>query len=136
MKKSLVALVMAGCMIAPSMTAFAGTGDSSLPTAFVTWNKSTTSSQREKEDDTYHYIYNYSTIPLWVESRTTGGVNCTKGGHAIIPRSTERFITNYVYEWGYKPCWLRIYAGAENVSGMVSGLWSPDSVGSYPVANP
>lgn len=136
MKKSLVALVMAGCMLVPSMTTFASAADSSLPSNFISWNRSADTNKRAKENDSYHYIYNRSSMPLWVQSRSASGVNCTKNDHAIIPSGRERFITNYVYEWGHRSCFLRIYAGAEKASGILKGVWSPDSVGSYTVANP
>lgn len=136
MKKSLVALVMAGCMIVPSMTVFASAKDSTFPSEFVSWNTKVDTRPRVKDNSSYHYVCNNSSIPLWIESIGESGTNCTKGNHAIVPYSSERFITNYVYEWKEETCFLRIYAGKQNVGARLSGRWSPDSVGSYPVANP
>lgn len=80
---------------------------------------------------------NNSGFNLWVISYDRYYNNRTQGLRVIIPGG-EWFITNSVYKAnGYRPdlCRLNITAGTSGVSGYLKGKWSPDSVGSYPVAN-
>ena len=98
---------------------------------------------REKENDSSIYIENYSVVKLKVrgegfirsvwENETCNGNR--RYGSATVPQG-EYFINTWIYEDGGRSARLAINS-AEN-SGQkryVYGKWSPDSVGSYPVAN-
>ena len=111
--------------------------DSYFPTAFIGYALSSgvNTPSRVKENGTWHYVMNNSGFDLWVISKTSDGANHTKGNHAIVPGG-EWFVTNYVYEnRGRTRCYLNLTSAKAGVSGYLSGKWSPDSVGSYPVAN-
>ena len=81
------------------------------------------------------YIYNQSGFDLWVQSLTSGDINKTVNGRAIIPSGTQRRIRNTIKESGYLQCKLGITSAKSGVSGRVSGKWSPDCAGTYQAAN-
>lgn len=110
--------------------------DSSLPTQYISSTTYVQTGLRDKEDDTYHYIYNTCSLEVRVISYSQQNNNCTKGSYAVIPSGAQRFITNYVYEWGYRNCKLSIRSNISGASTTLSGYWSPDSIGSCIVANP
>ncbi|WP_251389234.1 hypothetical protein [Mediterraneibacter agrestimuris] len=92
---------------------------------------------RWKDNDSYHYVMNTSGFNLWVISYDRYYNNRTRGLRAIVPGG-EWFITNSVFEdHGYvrDECRLNITSATSGVSGYLKGKWSPDSIGSYPVAN-
>jgi hypothetical protein len=95
---------------------------------------------RNKENDTSVYINNYSYTSLYVRtfgrvSSDYSWVNRTINGHATIPHG-EYFIWQTIYENGGRQARLGLTTQLSSASGAtVSGAWSPDSVGSYPVAN-
>ena len=76
---------------------------------FVSFSYSTSAytDLREKQDTSSHYIKNNSGFDLWVESLTSGNVNKTVKGYAIIPSGTERRIRNTIKESGYSYCKFR-----------------------------
>jgi hypothetical protein len=53
--------------------------------------------------------------------------------HGAVPLGTERFIRQWVYEYGYR--WAALFAFAITDNTYTAGVWSPDSVGSCPYAN-
>lgn len=111
--------------------------DSTFPSPFIGYaiTSGYKTGLREKENDSYHYIKNTSGFNLWVISEGYPGYkNVTNGGHAIVPNG-EYFITNFVSEKGYSKCRLNITTASSGTSGYLTGAWSPDSVGSYPVVN-
>lgn len=111
--------------------------DSTFPRVFIGYDYGDgyNTSIRSKEDDSYNYVMNTSGFNLWVVTKAgTDNSNVTRGSYAIIPNG-EWFITNYVYERGYRSCYLDITTAKSGVFGYLSGKWSPDSVGNYPVAN-
>ncbi len=59
--------------------------------------------------------------------------NCTVNGYANATRVGKWRIMNYVNEWGYD--YARLTAWANNGATSLYGVWSPDSVGSYPSIN-
>lgn len=59
--------------------------------------------------------------------------NCTVGGYANATRVGNWRIMNYVNEWGYSHA--RLTAWANNGATTVYGVWSSDSVGTYPSIN-
>lgn len=95
--------------------------------------------QRVKENATSIYIYNYSEVTLKVRGEGWNGkqwVNETCGaGSATVPQG-EYFIETLINEHGESLARLAINS-AQNYGKKryVYGKWSPDSVGSYPVAN-
>lgn len=114
----------------------AETRDEELPNKKIefSYNTAAQTRVRNKTNATSHYIYNKSGFNIWVRS-LVGNVNTTLRGHAIIP-TAERFIYNNVYERGYRSCRLDITTATSGTTGILRGVWSPDSVGNYPVANP
>ena len=81
-------------------------------------------------------------LELRVISYSYSNVNRTKNGSAVIPGNSERFINNFIRERyndhteNDSRCKLSIRCNISGASGKISGAWSPDSVGSYIVANP
>lgn len=108
--------------------------DSTIYTKFVGYTSGFDTNLRKKEDKSFHYINNTSSLYLGVISKSSDGDNCTQGGRAVVPIG-EYFIANYVKENGKNYCRLFITAAYPGTSGYASGAWSPDSVGSYPVVN-
>lgn len=75
--------------------------------------------------------YNSPTVPAGSQA-----VNCTKGTSARIWPGQNRRIRQYVYERGYT--YAFIGASAITTAGVgksLTGMWSPDSVGSDPYCN-
>ena len=71
---------------------------------------------------------------------TNGYVNGSWGDYtqrpAVVPGVGEYLIYNTIYESnGYERTYARL-GGFRAGGGTASGLWSPDSVGSYPHINP
>lgn len=111
--------------------------DSTFPTRFIGYSTSSgyNTILRGKDDKSYHYIMNTSGFNLWVISKAgRDKSNQTIGGHAIVPNG-EWFIANLIKERGYSTCYLNITTATSGTSGYLSGKWSPDSVGNYPVVN-
>ena len=109
--------------------------DFKFPARFISYSNSYNSVIRSKEDVSYNYVNNTSGFDLWVVTKAgTDKSNQTKNGHAIVPRGAW-FIANYVYENGYRSCFLNVTTATSGTSGTLRGEGSPDSVGSYPVAN-
>lgn len=138
MKKTLIALSIFGLVITTGAPVYANNcSDTDLPSKVVSFSYSTSAytGLREKQDRTSHYIKNESGFDLWVQSLTSGNVNKTVNGYAIIPSGTQRRIRNTIKEDGYSYCKLGITSAKSSVSGRVKGKWSPDCAGSYTAAN-
>lgn len=93
---------------------------------------------RFKENSTSVYMKSNNDLSLWVQTKGYNSgrwENYTKRGHAVIGRG-EWFIHNYIHESGAPSAKLNITSEKYGTSGYADGVWSPDSVGSYPVANP
>lgn len=140
-KRLMSSILALGMAIALSIPVFADEAmpmsamDSKFPTQFISYSKSYNSVIRTKEDASYNYVNNTSGFNLWVITKAgSDKSNQTKNGHAVVP-SGEWFIANYVYENGYRSCLLNVTTATSGTSGYLKGKWSPDSVGSYPVAN-
>lgn len=112
------------------------TSDTQLPTTKIgfSFTQAANTGFRPKTNTTSHYIKNTSGFNLWVRSMNSGGTNLTVNDHAIVPVA-ERFIRNLVYEKGNRNCKLNVTTAVSGTTGTLRGLWSPDSVGSYPNAN-
>lgn len=138
-KKFLTTVLAASTVIMASVPTYAKNNtDTKLPEQFIGfgYNTAANTAVRAKQDDSYHYIWNKSGFNLWVRSfDKTGRKNLTTHGYAIIPCG-QRFISNVVYEKGYRACKLNVTTATEGTTGKLRGLWSPDSVGHYKVANP
>lgn len=134
----LLTMVATMCFSIPAFANEAVTrdaSDSKIPNQFIGYTSGVNTSIRNKDDDSWHYIYNTSGFRLWVVSRSNpDNVNRTRGSKAIVDNG-EFFITNYVWESGNRACHLNITSANSGTSGFASGWWSPDSVGSYPVVN-
>lgn len=91
---------------------------------------------------------NSTSVYIWVKAMSvdrckayTDGAHATSGpwynktvkGYATIKRKGEFFIDNYINEHGFD--YARLTGWADSQPGVVSGVWSPDSVGSYPRIN-
>lgn len=114
--------------------------DSDIPRTFIGYSYNSgynTYPVRDKDNNSYIYIYllNNSGFNLWVVAKSGSGANCMRNGngHAIVPTG-QYFVTNFVRERGYTNCYLNLTTAQSGTSGYVQGAWSPDSVGSYPIA--
>ncbi len=92
-----------------------------------------------KENSTSVYIYSKA-FPGRYNIYTNGYVNGSWGDYtqrpAVVPGVGEYLIYNTIYESnGYERTYARL-GGFRAGGGTASGLWSPDSVGSYPHINP
>ena len=139
MKKKMLALLMAvgiGCTGVQAQAA-GNVTDTNLPTKKISFSYDTAARTplRTKEDKTSHYLKNTSGFNLWVRSLNSSNVNCTYKSYAIV-KPGEWFIWNTVKESGYSSCKLDITTATSGTTGTLRGVWSPDSVGSYPAANP
>lgn len=108
--------------------------NSTIRRTFAGYTSGFNTNLRRKDDDSYHYINNTSGFYLGVVSKASDDSNCTRNGRAVVTVG-EYFITNYVKENGKNYCRLYITAAYSGTSGYVTGEWSPDSVGSYPIVN-
>lgn len=90
---------------------------------------------REKWDYSSHYIYNQTDIRLRVKSLDGNGVDRTEGKEAISKPNLEMLVNNLIKENGSSICQLQISVTKLGDSTILKGLWSPDSVGHYPIAN-
>lgn len=137
-KKKTLALCLATCAtIFTSIPVYANNyTDSNLPEKYIGYNNYVDTKLRHKKDGSYHYIYSTASVPIRVISYSPDRDNCTKHGYAVIPANSKRFITNYVNERTYSQCRLSICTGVSGVTTTLHGKWSPDSIGSYPIANP
>lgn len=135
-RKIIAAALIMCTSITMAIPAYASSKDSVLPSEYISSTKYVSTELRNKDNSSYHYIYNKCGIPISVLSYSQSNVNCTKNSYAVIPANSQRFITNYVYEWGYRNCRLTIRGNVGGASVLLKGVWSPDCVGSYPVANP
>lgn len=139
MKKKMVALLMVvgmGCTGIQAQAA-GNISDEELPTKKIEFSFATAAQTRlrQKLDKTSHYIKNTSGFDLWVRSLSSTNENCTYKFHAIV-KSGEWFIWNEVGERKFTQCKLDISTATAGTTGILRGVWSPDSVGNYPVANP
>ena len=138
MKKKLLALFLAVAVGSTGIVASAkNNSDTSLPNKKVSFSFSSAAQTdlRAKEDSSSHYIKNNSGFDLWVRSLNSSNTNLTYKGRAIVKGGQWR-IHNSIYEKGYRSCKLDITSAKSGVSGYLKGVWSPDSLGSYPFANP
>lgn len=97
---------------------------------------------RLKQDASSTYIYcQPANIPgsfvlvavMGSDSTSDYGTNVTAKVANARYEGGQRFIKQYVYERGYTYARLRFNRG--DASGDIKGVWSPDSVGSYPSLN-
>lgn len=136
-KKISATLLVLSLSIATVLPVYANNhGDTKLPSQYISSTTYVHTELRDKYDDSYHYMYNKCSIEVSVISYSQQDNNCTNHGYALIPANSKRFISNYVYEWGYRNCKLSIRSNISGASTTLSGYWSPDSIGSYIVANP
>lgn len=106
-----------------------------IPEEFIGYASGLNTEWRWKLDDSFHYIQNTSGFDLRVVSKAhSDDSNQTRNGYALVPCG-EYFIANFVHENSKINCYLYIRTSRYGTSGYASGWWSPDSVGSYPVAN-
>lgn len=134
-KKRLVALAMIASLCIPVLPASASVDDSTFPTEYITHTSGAYTDSRKKEDDTSVYVFNKSAFDIFVWVRHND-VNLAQYGHVKVPSGAENLVINYVYERGYRDCYLYIAAAKPDQKGYSYGRWSPDSVGNYPIAKP
>lgn len=137
LKRILAAAMVAGSVMAATVSVYANNSkDTALPTDYVSSTQCTFTGYRNKEDDSYNYINNEIGLQLRVITYSDDSTNCTKNSSAVIPGNSKRFITNYVHERQFSRCRLYIRADISGSNARLNGKWSPDSVGSYIIANP
>lgn len=132
-------LAIAGMAVAFSATpafaddavAPASSDDSTYYFEFSNFGDQAWTAQRSKDDDTASYInVNNMTIYdvfLYIDGIDYGGnvnTQLTRGSHAYLIDPGQWNIHNFVYENGYPNARLR---GMANESGVLGGVWSPDS---------
>lgn len=117
----------------------ANTSDTSFT---FTFNKSGATAAcyepRRKDNRTPAYVkVNVKTCDrcrAYIDQSSSGSwVNVTSQGKATIKKTGEFFI--YVSSAFNTNSMVRFTGWADSTAGKVSGLWSPDSVGSYPSIN-
>ena len=69
----------------------------------------------------------------WVNNTSRGRVTLTSGRWEIYNNIFETYVESGKYGQAYAR--LKMWAANSNSSGSISGAWSPDCSGSYPVAN-
>lgn len=125
------ALMLAGSALPASA---ANTGDS-LWQYEISYNRmSYTTGARDKQDDSATYVFYENGTPSSLACDVLNSENqsmCKKIGS--IKKGQEGFIAQYVYEKGYRKAKLKVTSST--TYGGAGGLWSPDSVGSYPYIN-
>ena len=93
------------------------------------------SGYRNKEDSSGVYV-NYQSGPAGIVFYVLSPDNQVQNsgtGAAVMYVGQQRRIHTHVYENGYTSCALA--SNNSTATGYASGLWSPDSVGTYPWAN-
>lgn len=103
--------------------------------------------RRQKMDASEHYFYQVSgevptlkVISQGLSSQADStGTNTTLSNGAIVPyvvcrRGTRYNVHNHVNEMGYS--WAQLLIENLGAHGIVSGYWSPDSLGTYISARP
>lgn len=97
---------------------------------------------REKQDASSTYVAvdytpsggaKFSVLGVKLGNHGSTSVNCTKNNYVILYGGQTRLVRQYVYERGYTLC--ELFGDVAKLKGKTYGLWSPDSVGSYPYAN-
>ena len=104
---------------------------------------------RQKLDNSEHYYYqNGGTVATASvisrgqhnnSSSLSTGINCTWSNGVVVPsvscrRGTQYNIHNGVGEGGYS--WAKLIISNLTEAGSASGVWSPDSIGTYISARP
>ncbi len=96
-------------------------------------------SGRSKDNDSSSYVYIASitkSCRLYIDGakgKYGSWANCTVNDHANATRPGRWRIMNYVNERGFG--YARLTAWANNGATSLHGVWSPDSVGTYPSIN-
>lgn len=154
----LVLLLLAGASaVAQPQVAYADNGRDSAPQTLVVTEATPRSSTdyafdfamsgngtngttgRSKDNATSSYVWIKSinnSCRMYIDGgRTSSGswYNCTVNGYANATRAGKWRIMNYVNEWGYS--YARLTAWANNGYTSLYGVWSADSVGTYPAIN-
>ena len=121
---------------------------SALPASAVnykdtTWNydisynqMSYTTEPRAKQDTSGTYVFYEGGTPASLRCdvlNASGTSMCRKIGS--IGLGKKGLIAQYVYENGYRSARLKVTAPSSTTYGGAEGVWSPDSVGSYPYIN-
>lgn len=146
LKKRIGAIVLSTGMLLtliPSSTFAANIEDKSFSFNVTVSNKYGTTSARAKENTTSTYVKVTQTpgsvINMDVQgfrpvsgSGTNYWVNETIGGTVMLFKGEWR-VKQMVYENGGRSARLRF--GRYATDGRVTGVWSPDSVGSAPIVN-
>ena len=85
---------------------------------------------REKQDASSCYMscyYAQGTYKAQVVSVVNGlNVDCAGGNYYTFRTGTTHYLTNYVYENGYRNA--AIFAIPEDAGKTATGVWSPDSI--------
>ncbi len=103
----------------------------------ISYNQmSYTTELRAKENASGTYVYYQGGTPTSLSCdvlNAYGKSMCRKIGS--IKRYNKGLIAQYVYEEGYHSASLKVTAPSSTTYGGAEGVWSPDSVGSYPYIN-
>lgn len=90
---------------------------------------------RDKTNSTSVYVNSLSgpSVTYFYVIDPNGGIQNSGKGVAPISPGTKRCIYNHVYENGWRTCALATLNNP--YTGQSTGVWSPDTVGSYIHAN-
>ncbi len=142
-KKITLAFLTATSLLSIPFSVSASTTDSTFsnkPVGF-TFDQAYISPKRVKDNSSTVYMKSHVQIALDVRTLgsnvSTGlnGLNCTTNGKAYITKGSW-FIYNSIKENGLIYANIQVSTYYKYTSGIVSGAWSPDSFGTYTVANP
>lgn len=101
----------------------------------ISYNQTSyTTPKRPKTNTSGTYVYYESGTPASLRCdvlNESGKSMCRKIGS--IKLGKKGLIAQYVYENGYR--WAKLKVTSSTTYGGAGGLWSPDSVGSYPYIN-
>lgn len=134
-KVSTMLLIMAVFLSVSSVGAFAANNKDTGYSFTVGNGRLSRTEYREKTNKTSVYVKSMSGpyITYFYVLAPNGSIQNSGKGVAPIKPGQTRCIYNHVYENGWRSCAL---AAINNpYSGQSTGVWSPDTVGSYPHAN-
>lgn len=125
--------------LALAAPAFAGNTSNTYFTFNLPWTGATYGTGwRAKEDSSSTFVCATTVTnmcQLYVDGSRDGGspVNCTVNGSAFLREPGSYQIYQDVNEWGYNEA--RLTSWAQYGPAIISGYWSPDSYGTYPIIN-
>lgn len=129
------AVMMSGILAMPASAA--NIQDTAWGFAVTSINTEYRTPLREKTNASGVYVF-YKTgteSTLWCDVLNSENQSETRGKIGYVPKGQPRLVMQWVYEDGFRTAKLELGPTQAQGQGGVSGVWSPDSVGSYPYCN-